>query len=625
MVNGVAARALNPDRHRCRFEQMIANLQKICGHLTSVIPYPNLLHSLSPPRRRCILGFLGGLLACVWLTSFNLPAQGQLINLPKNVSVPLSDVSQEGNLDIAKVKLDGKVLFAIAAPTTNQSSDENTISPIQRRVKSINYNLTKIVSDGFDPQSLSIDPAVLNNQTVLVASDQNWGPRYLVTVTQADTELDEPITIDGTAQKWSDIILQGLLQAQRERQLPYQKQQIPLILALTTGILIVSEMIRRLQKWRRSQSLRLEHYRQVLLTSKENHDFADVSPAELELDETFIRQPQKAWYNRYLPRISVESRLECLLILRPLLFAMQLSLWFGGGGWILNRFPQTRTVGDWLIRFPLAYIGIMLGILLSKPILDSICRLILTRIVDVIQEKGIEYPRLKTRSITIFCVLKQFNIYLILILGFLLFSYFINVLYFALIILAGMAFLVQNVLQDFVKTYFILSEDQYGLGDIVQIGEVSGTVERISLRNSQLRTVCGDLFIVSHSSFDQITNFTHGQSGIKMFIDVAYNTDLDLAITVINHVAEEMQQDEVWGKYKIQSDMKGVDNFGDNSITIFLVLKTKLSEQWTVAREYRKRLKSEFDQQGISIPFPQRSIWFENSLPLDRRSPGTDS
>ncbi|MBE9204415.1 mechanosensitive ion channel [Synechocystis salina LEGE 06099] len=200
--------------------------------------------------------------------------------------------------------------------------------------------------------------------------------------------------------------------------------------------------------------------------------------------------------------------------------------------------------------------------------------------------------------------------------GFLLFSYFINVLYFALIILAGLAFLVQNVLQDFVKTYFILSEDQYALGDIVQIGEVSGTVERISLRNSQLRTVCGDLFIVSHSSFDKITNFTHGQSGIKVFIDVAYNTDLDLAITVINQVAKEMQQDEDWGKYEIQSDMKGVDNFGDNSITIFLILKTKISEQWTVAREYRRRLKSAFDRQGISIPFPQRSIWFENKLAM---------
>ncbi|WP_194072969.1 hypothetical protein, partial [Synechocystis sp. LEGE 06083] len=278
--------------------------------------------------QKFLLFLIAGLLA-IALTSVSLPAQGQLINLPKNVSVPLSDVSQEGNLDIAKVRLDGKVLFAIAAPTTNQSSDENIVSPIQRRVKSINYNLSKIVSDGFDPQSLSIDPAVLNDQTVLVASDQNWGPRYLLTVTQADTELDEPIAIDGTAQKWSDIIRQALLQAQRERQVPYQKQQIPLILALILIMLASSWVIRRLQKWRRSQRLRLEHYRQVLLTSKENHELADASPAELELDETFIRQSQKAWYHRYLPRISVESQIEFLLILRPLLFAMQLSLWFG--------------------------------------------------------------------------------------------------------------------------------------------------------------------------------------------------------------------------------------------------------------------------------------------------------
>lgn len=588
---------------------MITNLEKVCGHLTSVM-----LRPLSPPTRRCLFGFLGGLLACVWLTVFNLPAQGQLINLPKNVSVPLSDVSQEGNLDIGKAKLDGKVLFSIAAPATNESSNENTISPIERRVKSINYKLTKIVSDGFEPSSLTIDPAVLNNQTVLVASDQNWGPRYLLTVTPADTELDEPITIDGTAQKWAEIIRQALLQAQWERQFAYQKQQIPLILGIMAGMLLASVVIRKLQKWRRSQRHRLDHYRQVLLTSKDNDDFADAVPSEL--DETFIRRTQTVWYQSYLPRISLESQIECLLILRLIFVAMQVSLWFGGGGLILARFPQTRTIGDWLMRFPLAYIGIVLGIFSSKPILDSACRLILTRIMDVIQEKGIEYPRMKSRAITIFSVVKQFNTYLILIVGFLLFAYFINVLYFALIILVGLAFLVQNVLQDFVKTYFILSEDQYALGDVIQVDEVCGTVEKISLRNSQLRTVCGDLFIISHSSFNQIINLTHGQSGIKVFIDVAYSTNLDIAITVINQVAAEMQQDLIWGGYEIESDIKGVENFGDNSITIFLVLKTKISEQWTVAREYRRRLKSAFDRQGISIPFPQRSIWFENKLAM---------
>jgi small conductance mechanosensitive channel len=579
-------------------------------------------YRLLNPRQRFSLFLMAGLLV-VGLTSFSLPALGQLISLPKNVPLPPSNVIREGNLDIGKVTLDGKVLFSIAAPATLQSGDANTMSPIERRVKGINYYLSKIVNDGFDRQTLSIAPAILNDQTVLVASDQNWGPRYLLTVTAADIELNEPLSIEETAQKWSETILQALLQSHLERQFPYQKQQISWILALIMTMLMVSFVIRHLQKWRRSQRHLLEEKRQILLTLTEESHSDDALP--MDLTETFLSRSQIAWYQRFLPQISLENQIEFLLILRPILFVIQLSLWFGGPGLIFVRFPQTRELGNWLLRFPLAYGGILLIILLSKPILDSICRLTLTRIVDIVQEKGIESSRLKPRALTILYVLKQFNIYLIIIFGFLLFAYFINGLYFALIILAGLAFLIQNVLQDFVKIYFILLEDQYALGDNIKIGEVSGTVERISLRNSQIRTVSGDLFIVSHSSFNQVTNFTHGQSGIRMLIDVAYHTDLDGAMAVIKQVAEEMQQDSHWGDYKIQPDVKGVENFGDNSITILLILKTKLNEQWTVAREYRRRLKSAFDRQGISMPFPQRSIWFENRLAMVEPSKPHDS
>ena len=78
-----------------------------------------------------------------------------------------------------------------------------------------------------------------------------------------------------------------------------------------------------------------------------------------------------------------------------------------------------------------------------------------------------------------------------------------------------------------------------------------------------------------------------------------------------------MEKDSVWGQYMIASEIKGVENFGDNSITIGLVLKTDAGEQWSIGREYRRRLKLALDQAGISIPFPQRSIWFENPLMTD--------
>ena len=100
-----------------------------------------------------------------------------------------------------------------------------------------------------------------------------------------------------------------------------------------------------------------------------------------------------------------------------------------------------------------------------------------------------------------------------------------------------------------------------------------------------------------------------------LYINVAYGSDLDLALAVIEQVAKQMQQqDSLWGKYITAIKLKGVENFGDNSITIRLILHTEAAQQWDVGREYRLRLKSAFDQAGIEIPFPQHSIWFKNAL-----------
>ena len=154
---------------------------------------------------------------------------------------------------------------------------------------------------------------------------------------------------------------------------------------------------------------------------------------------------------------------------------------------------------------------------------------------------------------------------------------------------------------------------------MIQLGSITGKVEKISLRSSQVRSVCGDLFTIPHSSFNEVTNFTHEYSGINLRIDVAYKSDLNQAMTVMEEVAQQMQRDFLWGQKIISSEMKGIEKFGDNSITIGLVLKTEICKQWDVGREYRRRLKPAFDNAGIDIPFPQRSIWFENPLMIDEK------
>jgi small conductance mechanosensitive channel len=544
------------------------------------------------------------------------PVQSQIINLPESLQAPpTTNTTEVGNLDVGKIRLDGKVLFRVAVPTPTAPSSSTSTSPIEQRVKTIQFHLSDIVKRGFDPNTLQITPSSLNNQTVLVASDKNWGPRYILTVTPLDVELDEPGTIDEVAQRWSKLIEQALFQAREQRQPTYQKQQIPVVLAILTAMVAGSFGIRRLQKFRGSIRRKLEQRQRELEATETN--FTESISSSTPRNEASLASPTeqaRSGFSRYVPQLTLDQRIGINLIMRQLLFSTQFAIWFGGMAIIFHRFPQTRALGDWLLRVPLAYLAVPLGMTLLKSVIDVWLQSHVKRIVDRIKEKGGGDVRLRPRALSISSVLEELSGYLVVGVGFLLFFYIINELQIALIALAAIAFLSQNLLQDFVKTYFILAQDQYALGDWIQIGEVNGRVEKISLRNSQVRAACGDLFTIAHGSFTQVTNFTHRYSGINLWIDVAYSTDLDRAIAIIEQVAKEMQQDSVWGQYITALDMKGVEKFGDNSITIRLIIMAEAGEQWRVGREYRRRLKPAFDQAGISIPFPQRSIWFKNFL-----------
>jgi hypothetical protein len=130
------------------------------------------------------------------------------------------------------------VLFRVAAPTPESSANQSSKTPIERRVSSIEFHLNDIVRKGFNPDTLEIKPAILNNLVVLIASDSDWGPKQIVTVTSYDVELDEPDTIDGVARRWSEQIKEALLRAHLQRGADYQLSQLPLIVAILVSIFI---------------------------------------------------------------------------------------------------------------------------------------------------------------------------------------------------------------------------------------------------------------------------------------------------------------------------------------------------------------------------------------------------
>jgi moderate conductance mechanosensitive channel len=177
--------------------------------------------------------------------------------------------------------------------------------------------------------------------------------------------------------------------------------------------------------------------------------------------------------------------------------------------------------------------------------------------------------------------------------------------------IAGIAigFGAQTVVRDFLAGIFIAIEDQYGVGDVVDVGEASGAVERLTWRTTWLRDVEGSLWVVPNGEIRRVGNKSQLWSRTVLDIGVAYDTDIERAIEVIKAVADDVWRADLPTAQVIEEpEVWGVEGFGDNAITIRLVVKTDPGQQWNTAREIRRRLKGAFDEAGIEIPFPQRTV-----------------
>jgi small conductance mechanosensitive channel len=180
--------------------------------------------------------------------------------------------------------------------------------------------------------------------------------------------------------------------------------------------------------------------------------------------------------------------------------------------------------------------------------------------------------------------------------------------------IAGIAigFGAQSLVKDFLSGIFMLIEDQYGVGDIVDVGEAAGVVEQVNLRTTRLRDVNGTLWHVPNGEIRRVGNKSQDWARTVLDVEVSYDTDIDRATSVIKRVADSVWEDDLPEATVLEEpEIWGVEMFGENAIVIRLAMKTEPAEQFTVARLVRRRLKEAFDREGIEIPFPQRTIWLK--------------
>ena len=176
----------------------------------------------------------------------------------------------------------------------------------------------------------------------------------------------------------------------------------------------------------------------------------------------------------------------------------------------------------------------------------------------------------------------------------------------------------QELVRDFITGFFILLENQIRTGDVAIINGTGGLIEKIELRTITLRDLSGTVHVFQNGKINSVSNMTKGWSAMVFDIGVAYKENLNKVMKIMKDVSEDLRNDSDFKSLILEPmEIFGLDSFGDSALIVKGRIKTKPIQQWTVGREYRKRLKEAFDEHRIEIPFPHQTIyWGEEIDPL---------
>ncbi|MBE9177621.1 mechanosensitive ion channel family protein [Oculatella sp. LEGE 06141] len=512
------------------------------------------------------------------------------------------------------VRLDGRYLFTIAARVNAPTSVS-----VEQRVATVESRLQRILDSDFDPDTLEVtveevssetaDAQTITQPVIYATYDSIEEPLEILTITYLDATVNGTDAASSLAQVFSTLIEEALIRAQAERQPAFLRRQGlvagGVILTLGVGSLIITAFQRRLQTERRNLD---SQFRADTVRLSSTTESADAVMTALLQQQMAIRQ-----------RLSVND------IQRRLAQVSQLIIWSGGLFFALGLFPYTRLLQPiiiTLIRYPIRILGVVLGTYLTV----RFSAVLVDRFFWVLQNStsfSTDAPqRLVLRFSTFSRVVKASSAVILVGIGFITALAVIGIEVGPLLAGAGIvgvaiSFASQSLVKDIINGFFILLEDQYGVGDVIVVDEVAGLVENLNLRITQLRNEEGRLITIPNSAITIVQNLSKEWSRVDLMINVGHSANIDDALELINRVAKEMSRDRLWKELILESpSLLGVEKLDHTGATVRLWIKTRPLKQWDVAREYRRRLKIAFDEAGIPIGIPQQSLMFTSSLDL---------
>ncbi|WP_026103931.1 mechanosensitive ion channel family protein [Anabaena sp. PCC 7108] len=485
------------------------------------------------------------------------------------------------------IYLDGRPLFRI----TGSKND------ISQRVQNIQLNLQEISQDYFQSstQKLKVQIRTVNALPVIYVND-----KYLMTINSLDAKLRDVDALNLANQIVGDL-QKELEKSKEERQTSSLISQSKIAGGISLAMILSSLLIYRYQ--RRSQK----------------DDLEPIPP----IDQ--IEQPITTQLNQQQHQHLVEVK-------KRLFQLTQTGIWGSGSFIILGLFPYTRalqlgilTAAQIPLKVGVVVLGTYVTIRFSYALIDKFTTTLISGGVLLNSETS---ERMQLRVSTFSGVTKSITTLIWIGVGILLALVALGIDIVPLLAGAGLigvavSLASQNLIKDAINGFLIILEDQYALGDVINVGDVGGLVENLNLRMTQVRDAEGRLITIPNSEVKIVANLSSRWSRADLTIPVSYQTNIDEALKLITNVALEMNQEPFWKRQIVEKpSILGIDNFSDRGLIIRVWIKTQPLKQWDVAREYRRRLKIALDKAGVSISVPQQEIWVNNTQLFNSQNNG---
>jgi small conductance mechanosensitive channel len=274
-----------------------------------------------------------------------------------------------------------------------------------------------------------------------------------------------------------------------------------------------------------------------------------------------------------------------------------------------------KTLTSWLTTSGIKIVGILIGLV----ILSQMSRWIAKWMEKFVYEKDpLQASEAKKRAHTLGNILRHAFLIIITFVAVLMILGELGIQLGPLLATAGIGALAigfgaQGLVKDLISGFFIILENQYRIGDVIEVAGVSGLVESVSLRKTVLRDLQGKVHTIPNGEIKVVSNFSKEWSRSVLDLGISYRDDIDQIVDLLIQIGKEMKSEEPYKSAILEPlQVLGVEKFDESQMVIRMMVKTAPLKQWDVGRELRRRIKIRFDEKGIQLPFPHRVlIWGE--------------